>query len=195
MTPPRPQPAKRAAILEAALALFAAQGVDGTPVPAVAQAAGVAAGTIYTYFPSKEALVNALYREWKSELLADLTRDFPLTATPRAQFGYLWRALARFQARAPKAFAFLEMHHHAPYLDQESQELAKTIDAFVGRFVDAAAAQGALKPLGPELTVALVMGAFTGLVKHRDLGRLPVDDTVLAKAEEALWDAVATRNP
>ena len=61
-------PDKREAILDAALELFAERTFDGTAVPLIAERAGVAAGTIYRYFDSKEALVNALYRRWKGEL-------------------------------------------------------------------------------------------------------------------------------
>src|SRR5690606_27876447 len=52
---------KREAILHAALELFVERGFWGTAVPEIAEKAGVGAGTIYRYFESKEALVNALY--------------------------------------------------------------------------------------------------------------------------------------
>ena len=59
---------KYEAILEAALPLFVERGFYGTAVPAVADRAGVAAGTIYHHFASKEAMVNALYRRWKESI-------------------------------------------------------------------------------------------------------------------------------
>jgi AcrR family transcriptional regulator len=59
---------KRDAILAAALELFAERGFHGTSVPEIAERARVGAGTIYRYFPSKEALVNALFRAQKLEL-------------------------------------------------------------------------------------------------------------------------------
>ena len=64
---------KRGAILEAALSLFVERGFHGTAVPALADRAGVGAGTIYRYFKNKEGLVNELYREWKSALIARAT--------------------------------------------------------------------------------------------------------------------------
>lgn len=47
---------KREAILAAALDLFAERTFEGTPVPLIAERAGVATGTIYRYFESKETL-------------------------------------------------------------------------------------------------------------------------------------------
>src|SRR4051812_14698782 len=56
---------KRESIMSAALDLFVERGFFGTAVPEIADRAGVGAGTIYRYFESKEALVNAIYREQK----------------------------------------------------------------------------------------------------------------------------------
>src|SRR4029077_3887695 len=87
---------KREAILEAALELFAERGFHGTAVPLVAERAQVGAGTLYRYFTSKEALVNALFQQWKAALFQALTADFPTDAPPRQQFHELWQRLGRF---------------------------------------------------------------------------------------------------
>jgi len=47
------------------LQLFEARGFDGTSVPLIAQKAGVGIGTVYRYFPTKEALLNAVFLLWK----------------------------------------------------------------------------------------------------------------------------------
>lgn len=51
----------RSAILDAAGAIVAKEGVDGLTVRAVAQAVGYSAGALYEYFDSKEDIVTALY--------------------------------------------------------------------------------------------------------------------------------------
>lgn len=52
--------AQHLAILKAALPLFARGGIDGTPVSQIAKAAGVAHGTVFLYFPTKEELAAAV---------------------------------------------------------------------------------------------------------------------------------------
>ena len=68
--PPRPaapgrpkDPEKRAAILEAAMALFPARGYDGVSMDAIAQQAGVSKLTVYSHFADKEALFAAAVTE------------------------------------------------------------------------------------------------------------------------------------
>ena len=181
---------KREAILDAALTLFAERTFDGTPVPLVAETAGVAAGTIYRYFPSKEALVNALYRRWKGEMQRTLVEAVAGGSTVREQFGLIWRGLWRFAVDNPRAIAFIETHHHAAYLDDESRALAAEIDAQTTAFVHASQASGAIREVEPGTLLALVMGAFTGLVKRAGADGLRYDEAAVRQTEEMMWSAL-----
>jgi AcrR family transcriptional regulator len=82
------------AILEAATRVLVARGYEGTTTIAVAEQAGVSIGSLYQYFPNKEALVAALAERHSAELLA---RVDELLATmdarqPRAAIRALVRA-------------------------------------------------------------------------------------------------------
>ena len=58
--PSAPAPARRESILDAAEDLFLRQGYEGTSVHQVVQRVGIAQGTFYYHFPSKEAVLDAL---------------------------------------------------------------------------------------------------------------------------------------
>jgi TetR/AcrR family transcriptional repressor of mexJK operon len=60
---------KRAAILEAAMALFPSRGYDGTSVVAIAQAAGVSKLTVYSHYADKDALFAAAVTECCAQML------------------------------------------------------------------------------------------------------------------------------
>ena len=66
---------KREAILSAAISAFADGGLSA-PTSAISKAAGVAEGTLFTYFPTKDDLLNALYRQIKLELAEVLMSGF-----------------------------------------------------------------------------------------------------------------------
>ncbi|MGQ1889425.1 TetR/AcrR family transcriptional regulator [Thermophagus sp. OGC60D27] len=51
---------KRERILKEALTLFATKGFHATTIEAIAKAAGVAKGSVYNYFESKEAIIRAV---------------------------------------------------------------------------------------------------------------------------------------
>jgi hypothetical protein len=102
--------------------------------------------------------------------------------------------MARFARDHREAFAFLEFHHHASYLDVESQRLEQGLKQFGAGFVEKAQAAGVLKPGPPMLLMELVFGAFNGLVRAGQDGRIVLDDAAFDAAEAACWDAVA-RHP
>jgi AcrR family transcriptional regulator len=184
---------KYEAILDAALALFVERGFYGTAVPEVAKRAGVAAGTIYHYFDSKEALVNALFRQHKEAIARQVYTTFPAAAPPREQFAAMWRDMAAFALEKPKAFAFLELHHHASYLDAESRALDNQLKMFAAGFIQLAQQSGVFKKMDVTLMMELIFGAFVGMMRAHYEGRLQLDAASLKDAEHACWDAIAVR--
>lgn len=181
---------KREAILSAALDLFVERGFFGTAVPEIAERAGVGAGTIYRYFESKEALVNAIYREQKLYFGHSVIAEFPWEAATREQFRELWGRLARFATEHTKEFVFLELHHHASYLDDESRAAEQQHLELFTQVIESAQLRGDLKEGPPRLLIGIVLGAFVGVVRnYLEIGQ-PLDKADWALAERCLWDAV-----
>src|SRR3989304_159332 len=65
-------PAKRDRILRAAIKIFSQKGFFNSKVSDIAQAAGVADGTIYLYFKNKDDLLISLFEEKMAEVVADV---------------------------------------------------------------------------------------------------------------------------
>lgn len=65
----KPPDQRRREILDAATQLFRERGFDVATVQAIAGKAGVAAGTVYLYFPSKEAILVAIQEDFEAGLL------------------------------------------------------------------------------------------------------------------------------
>ena len=77
---------KRRQILDAAIRVFARQGFHATRVADIADEAGVAYGLVYHYFESKEKVLNELFSERWSLLLAAIDEaDSSADLTPRAK--------------------------------------------------------------------------------------------------------------
>ena len=83
---------KRRLILDAAIRVFARQGFHATRVSDIADEAGVAYGLVYHYFSSKDEVLNELFIERWSLLLAAIEEADRTGADPRQKLG----AVARF---------------------------------------------------------------------------------------------------
>ena len=181
---------KREAILDAALDLFVERGFFGTAVPEIAERAGVGAGTIYRYFESKEALVNVIYREQKTRFGEVALGAFPTNVTTREAFRALWTRMARFATDEQRAFVFMELHHHASYLDAESRALEQRMFQLFGNIIVAAQARGELKAARPELMMGLVLGAFVGVIRKCVEDERSLTDAEWKLAEQMVWEAI-----
>ncbi len=181
---------RRESILDAALELFVERGFYGTAVPEIADRAGVGAGTIYRYFESKEALVNAIYRQQKLQFANVVLDGFPVAAPSREQFRSLWMRMARFATDNTSAFIFLELHHHARYLDAESRAVENRMTDLFTHVVISAQARQELKAGPPRLLMGIVMGAFVGVIRSCVEHDQALRDADWALAEQCLWAAV-----
>jgi AcrR family transcriptional regulator len=108
-----------AAILEAAARILETSGSQGLTTNHVAALAGVSVGTLYQYFPAKEAILAALVRQMRQDMLADFT------AAAREAEG-------KDLAHAVDAMVAASMRHHLrrPALAQalEREELELKLD-------------------------------------------------------------------
>jgi AcrR family transcriptional regulator len=181
--------------MDAALQCFVERGFHGTAIPQIAEKANIAAGTIYHYFDSKEALVNALYRTWKAAIAQRVFTAFPQGAPVREQFAVMWNEMVAFAMTHATAFAFIELHNHASYLDAESLAIDHHVKDFALAMIRRAQAEGLVKPLATYVLMELVFGAFIGMMRAHWEKRIELSPEVLRGAEQACWDAVAVHPP
>jgi AcrR family transcriptional regulator len=88
---PRPRSDdKRNAILAAATRVIVAEGLSA-PTAGIAKEAGVANGSLFTYFETKSELFNQLYLEIKSEMAAAAVRGLGGNEDLHDHFFHVWR--------------------------------------------------------------------------------------------------------
>src|SRR5258706_723612 len=111
---------KRNAILTAAIDVLAERGLAATPTSAISRAAGVAEGTLFTYFSTKDELVNVMYRELKQELADVLMLGLPRTADCRRKFQHIWNGYVNWGAANPAKMQVMTQLRVATQITEES---------------------------------------------------------------------------
>ena len=94
-------PEKRSAILQAAVYEIAETGLGATTAK-IASRAGVAAGTLFTYFATKEELLNELYLELKVEVYSRLNAGFPHQASLERRARHVWSSFLDWAVESPE---------------------------------------------------------------------------------------------
>ena len=120
MTPAVDRPA---AIRRALRNLVAERGFHGASMGAVAKEAGVATGTAYVHYESKEELVYATYLELKAELSAAVLADFDEAAKPFETWHHILTASYEYLAAEPESARFLTQLEESPYYEEAHSRL------------------------------------------------------------------------
>lgn len=127
---PERSPLDRPARIRLALRqLVGDHGFHGASMSAVAKQAGVAVGTAYVHYDSKDALVIDAYRELKEELLGAAVDGVDLALPAEARFLALWRNVHRYLAAAPERARFLLQVEVSPYAGRAHQAAMEGQDA------------------------------------------------------------------
>jgi AcrR family transcriptional regulator len=121
---------KRNAILDAATRVFAERGLTAAPTSEISKQAGVAEGTLFTYFNTKDDLINALYREIKLELADAMMSGFPRKKSVRTRLRHVWDCYVNWGVKNPEQRKVLTQLQVSGMLSKES------IEAGIAPFVE-----------------------------------------------------------
>jgi AcrR family transcriptional regulator len=157
--------ARHDAIIAAARALAAERGMAAVQIVPVAQRAGIAAGTVYRYFPSKTEMVAALVTAVSEREVAAMRRAAGAAPGPLSA---LAAAIATFVARAlaQRRLAWAVLAEPAdPEIGNTRMSYRRALVAEVTARLSAAITAGHLPEQDAALTAAALVGALVeGLV-------------------------------
>jgi TetR/AcrR family fatty acid metabolism transcriptional regulator len=179
---------KRERILRAAVKVFAKNGFHATRVSEVAKAAGVADGTIYLYFKSKDELLVSLFEDRVERLLAFMREELPkaegapdkLRRVIEMQLGLLEgeRDLAEVITVILRQSTKLMKEYAAP-------RVMAYLDA-IARIVAEGQAQGDFRSdVSPHMVARSLFGALDGIALTWALGRAEQGGLVRAAGQLA----------
>lgn len=188
MARPR-NPAHRAALLTAATQVIAAEGLTASTA-AIAQQAGVSAGTLFVYFESKSVLINELYVELKSEMGSVASEGLSASATPREQLRFMWDHWLLWALDDPdkrRALAHLAI---AEDLTDESRQAVHRAYEGIASLLGDIAAEGPMRDT--SLTFVLTLMSAIADATIDDLIQAPdPTGTRSSLAFDAMWRALA----
>ena len=174
-----------AAIRRALRDLVAQRGFHGASMGAVAKAAGVATGTAYVHYQSKEELVYATYLEIKRELGAAVLATYDGSAPPHERWHHILTAVYAHLAAEPERARFLTQLEESPYYEEAFARLVETGDPLL-ELADTPELNELLVPLPGEVIYALSLGVAVRLIA----AGIQLKPDELELLVEATWRAV-----
>lgn len=181
---------KREAVLNSTLALIKEHGFHGTPMSQIAKQAGVAAGTIYHYFDSKETLIVALYIHVKNKLAIAMVAGDDDQKTYKERFFNFMINQYNFYVENENSFIFLEQYVNSPYAKKfcgkDSQLFVDKIHTFFDYGIENAYFKNIdSRLLAPTIKGTLVAAANFQLSEHIVFSKQDIIEVV-----NIIWDGI-----
>ena len=164
--------------------LVAERGFHGASMSAVAKAAGVATGTAYVHYESKDDLVIATYLEIKAQLATAVLEELERSAEVVDQYRHVLKATYRHMIEVPERAKFLNQIEGSPYRTEAHRRFEERGDALIEALAPLVADR--LRPLPPDVIWAMSLG----LVVQLAASGIELTDAELEVLVQATWRAI-----
>ncbi|OHB24810.1 MAG: hypothetical protein A2X84_10525 [Desulfuromonadaceae bacterium GWC2_58_13] len=179
---------KRAALLKAALELFAEQGFNGSSTALIAKRAGVASGTLFFHFKNKEELIHELFREVLTKIEHQVLETFPADMAIRERLLRILANLLRYFLNNPDVFKFAEQYRFSPFGEREIHRTENRNE--IQTLLLQAREQQIIKDAPLLVLETIIFGPISSLAKEHANCGTPIDDEMCRLVIEACWDGV-----
>lgn len=149
-------------ILHAAQQLFAKRGYGGTTTRDLAQAAGVAEGTLFRHFDSKKAILIEVATQGWVEILTDLLTELSEMGSYKAVAQVMRRRMLNLSKNVDMMrVCFMEAQFHPELREQIQSEVISKMTDVAEAFFQTAMERGIYRPMNPRVVARIFLGMFT----------------------------------
>ncbi|BAZ26544.1 TetR family transcriptional regulator [Kalymmatonema gypsitolerans NIES-4073] len=160
-SPPSSEAQTRTRILDAARRLFASQGFDGTTTRDLAQAAGVAEGTLFRHFSNKKAILVEVATQGWVEILTDLLTELSEMGSYKAVAQVMRRRMWNFHKNADlMRVCFMEAQFHPDLRDRIQSDVIVKMTNVAEAFFQTAMDKGIYRQMDAALVAKVFLGMF-----------------------------------
>lgn len=181
---------KAEAIHEAARTLVLRTGFSGLKMADVAKEAGLATGTLYVYYTSKEELVAEAFASTKQRIAAALLSAQLVEGNYYESFQNLWNAYFSYCYAHPAEMLFVEQFIYSGYLPEQIIKQASDLYLPLDQFINAGKQGGILLDIDTEIIKAQLMGSIHEIIKYSLHSQLTIDASLRELCCNMAWNSV-----
>jgi AcrR family transcriptional regulator len=190
---PEPGSDKREAILKTALSLFVERGFFGTPTSLISKEAGVATGTLFFYFRTKEELIDTLYLQVKAKAAEAMCRGLDEEKDTKARLNRLGHNAVAWGAENKEEMKFMEQFAHSPFVSTSAQEEGMSRFVFLQDLVTVGIREGVIRDYDPQLLVYMMASSLSGLISRVAAAGSPLErEAIIDQGLEFVWNGLTT---
>ena len=190
-----PSTDKQEAIQKTALKLFVERGFFGTPTSLISKEAGVATGTLFFYFKTKEDLIDTLYLQVKAEAAEAMCRGLADEPDARKKLDRLGRNAVEWGTAEPDKIKFMEQFAHTPFISKSAREEGMSRFFFLNDLITQGKEEGLICDSDPEILIFMMASAFAGLIAHLGTAKTKEErERMINQGMDFVWNGLAAKN-
>ncbi len=182
---------KREQILSAALRLFNTYGFDKTPTSLIAKEAGVATGTLFHYFATKEELINQVYLKCKDNMMTQAFKGVAEEKTYRSKVKRAYENMLHWGVKYKDDYLFLQQFSNSPSISESTREEGRMRFEAIYQMIRQGMEDEIFKSMDPEYLIELIYGFFGANIQYLMAFPDKLEDHSFREFSfTVLWDAI-----
>jgi AcrR family transcriptional regulator len=180
---------KKNLLLDAALKLFVDLGFHNTPTSKIARVAGVATGTLFYFFPTKDELIAALYKDVTRRTMEFVLSRVDDSKPPKEIIHAYYRATLEWAQTFPVEYQFIAHFTNSPYLQKVAKEEFDRNAAPLANQFSKAWKEGLIQRIDMDLVFILLHNHIAGVNDYLNLKNLskPKTEKIMNETFELFW--------
>ncbi|WP_028974943.1 TetR/AcrR family transcriptional regulator [Spirochaeta cellobiosiphila] len=183
---------KRDLILRATRDYILKEGLENISMGQLSKVTGIAVGTIYYSFPSKEELLNQTYQYCRDQFVPRKPHTLRSPLNVEKALKDIVASYLKKGIEHPKDFLFVERYHLSSIVKEESR--LDYEDIIEGLSLRELIEEGYIKNTNPLLLGGTLLGILHKSLLYVINGHLSMDANMIGMVQQMCWDSIKTNN-
>ena len=177
-------------IISTARKLIVQNGLYDASIAKIAKEANIPVGSVYTYFKSKEDLINEIFSETKQEMGSYIFQSIEKTLSEKEELQRYWERAIDFGLKNQEKFFFVEQFSNSPLLAKQNKEMLEKIFERLFLIFFKGINDGVLKNIDVLILHQIVYFNIIGIIKFYAESPRKLTPKVKAQLFECCWDSI-----
>ncbi|MDX1692987.1 MAG: TetR/AcrR family transcriptional regulator [Ketobacteraceae bacterium] len=188
-------PDKRQRIIAAAIKLFEENGFWNTSTANISREAGIATGTLFRYFSTKDELINELFLELEREIAITIYGNTPEDTDVRTRLKLIWDSYIRWNLENPGKHAIIAQLEVASRISHSVKRQVVDLNQFTVKTFKEGIKQGEIADYPVSFLAAFLSSSSNSVIRQllSHPGRLPgkkAREQLITIGFETFWKGI-----
>lgn len=181
---------KKELICNTARKVIVENGFQDASISKIAKEAGIPVGSVYTYFKSKEELINEIFIGIKQEMGAYIFQDIEGQLSEKEELRVYWTRAVDFGLSQQEKFFFAEQFANSPLIQKANKEQVQQQFYKVFNLLESGINRGLLKPIDLFILHNIIYTNIVGTIKYFAQTEIVIIQNLKNQLFECCWDSI-----